>query len=42
MEDNIKIELSEIPCEIVDRINLAKDWDQWRGFMNTIINLRVP
>jgi hypothetical protein len=40
--DNIKMDLSEIGCEGMDRIDLAQDGDQWRAFVNTVMNLRVP
>jgi hypothetical protein len=26
----------------VDRFHLAQDRDQWRGLVNTMMNLRVP
>jgi hypothetical protein len=39
-EDTIKID--EIGCGGMDWIHLAQDRDQWRGLMNTVMNLRVP
>jgi hypothetical protein len=29
--DNIKIDLKEIGCDGVDRVNLAQDTDHWRA-----------
>jgi hypothetical protein len=40
--DNIKIDLGEIGCDGVDWISVAQDRDQWRAFVNTVMNLRVP
>jgi hypothetical protein len=40
-EDNIKIHLQEVECEDVDWIDLAKDRDSWRSFVNAVMNLRV-
>jgi hypothetical protein len=40
--DNIKVDLREIGWEGVDWIELAWDRDQWRAFVNTVMNLRVP
>jgi hypothetical protein len=40
--DNIKIYLREIGWDDMDWIDLAQDRDQWRGFVNTVLNLRVP
>jgi hypothetical protein len=40
--DNIKMDCREIGWGGMDRIDLAQDRDQWRNFVNTIMNLRVP
>ena len=39
-KDNIKIELQNVGWGI-DWIDLAEDGDRWRGFVNTVMNLRV-
>jgi hypothetical protein len=41
-EDNIKMDLTEIVIVGVNWIRLAQDRVQWRAFVNTVINLRVP
>jgi hypothetical protein len=41
-EDNIKIDLREIGIDGANWIRLARDRVQWRTFVNTVINLRVP
>jgi hypothetical protein len=41
-EDNIKMDLREIGIDIVNWIRLAQVRVQWRGFVNTVMNLRVP
>jgi hypothetical protein len=41
-EDNIKMDLKEIGIDGANWIRLAQDRVQWRAFMNTVMNLRVP
>jgi hypothetical protein len=41
-EDNIRMDLRAIEWDGIDWIDLAEDRDQWRDFVNTIMNLRVP
>jgi hypothetical protein len=41
-EDNIKMDLREIGIDAANWIQLAQDRVQWRAFMNTVMNLRVP
>jgi hypothetical protein len=42
LEDNIRMNLREIWCEILYWIYIAKDRDQWRTLVNTVMNLRIP
>jgi hypothetical protein len=41
-EDNIKMDLTEIGIDGANWIRLAQDRAQWRAFVNTVMNLRVP
>jgi hypothetical protein len=41
-EDNIGKELGEIGWGGMDRIDLARDRDQWKALVNTVMNLWVP
>jgi hypothetical protein len=41
-ECNIKMDLSEIGIDGANRIRLAQDRVQWRAFVSTVMNLRVP
>jgi hypothetical protein len=41
-KNNIKLNVREIGCGSMDRIDLAQNRNQWRALVNTIMNLRVP
>jgi hypothetical protein len=41
-EDNIKLDLRKIGIEWANWIQLAQDRFQWRAFVNTVMNFRVP
>jgi hypothetical protein len=40
--DNVKMDLREIGWGGMDWIDVAQDKDQWRAFVNTIMDLWVP
>jgi hypothetical protein len=40
--DNIEVDLRDIGWDSMDWIDLAKDRDQWRALVNTVMNLWVP
>jgi hypothetical protein len=41
-EDKIKMDLSETGINGANWIRLAQDMVQWRPFVSTVMNLRVP
>jgi hypothetical protein len=41
-EDNINLDLREIGIDGANWIRLAQERVQWRAFVNTVMNLRVP
>ena len=41
-EDNIKMDLHEVGCGVVDWIEPAQYRDRWRTLVNMAMNLRVP
>ena len=41
-EDNIKVDLQEVECRVLDRIEPSQDKDRWRALVNAVLNLRVP
>ena len=41
-EDNIKMDLQEVGCGGMDRIDLAQDRDRWWALLNVVMNLWVP
>jgi len=41
-EDNNKMDLHEVGCEVMDWIKLVQDRDRWRALVNVVMKLRVP
>jgi hypothetical protein len=39
-EDNIKINLQEVGCGVMDWIELAWDRHRWQALVNTVVNFR--
>jgi len=40
-EYNIKMDLHELLCEVMDWIDLDRDRDRWRALVKAVMNLRV-
>jgi hypothetical protein len=41
-EENIKLDLRQTWIDETNWIQLAQDRVQWRDFVNTVMNLRIP
>ena len=40
--NNIEMNLREVGCEPMDKIDLAEDMERWRAYVREVMNLRVP
>jgi hypothetical protein len=42
MGGNIKMDLQEVDCGVMDWIDLAEDRDRWRALVSTVMNFWIP
>jgi hypothetical protein len=40
-EDNIRMDLQEVGCRVMDWIGLAQNRGRWRAIVNAVMNLRL-
>jgi hypothetical protein len=41
-DDNVKVNLQEVGCGVMDWIEVDQDRDRWRALVNAAMNLLVP
>jgi len=41
-EDNIKMDIQEVGCGVIEWIELTQGRDRWRALLNAVMSLRVP
>ena len=41
-EDNIKMDLQEMKCGVIDWIDVAQDRERWQALVVAVMNLKVP
>jgi len=41
-EGNIRMDLQEVGCGVLDWIELVQDRDRWQALVNAVMNLQVP
>ena len=41
-ENNIKMDLQQVGCGVMDWTYLAQNRDRWRAFVNAVMELRFP